>query len=274
MLNKITKLFLNPKKYLVLAVKIFEQYLCYLFANTAFFLQGQMDINPKSRWYDQGFSNKIGGFFIPHDKTKRIIIDLQPWDLVRRDMIILLLRSIIERNIKGNLAELGVHKGTTAKLIHHYVPDRTLYLFDTFCGINDSAVHSEKTSTGLPDTRGKFNDTSLEDVLRYIKQRNDNVRIYSGHFPNTVNEELNSEKFAFVHLDFDLYESTLDGLNYFYTRVSPGGFILVHDYNAWPGARRAVNDFFYKKTETPIPMPDKSGSALIIKLPRTEVGGI
>ena len=39
-------------------------------------------------------------------------------------MTILLLRSILERNIKGELAELGVWKGYTAKLIHCYVPER------------------------------------------------------------------------------------------------------------------------------------------------------
>jgi O-methyltransferase len=48
--------------------------------------------------------------------------------------------------------------------------------------------------------------------------------------------------------------------------VVPGGFILAHDYNSWPGARKAVEQFFRDKPEIPIPMPDKSGSALVLKL--------
>jgi hypothetical protein len=47
-------------------------------------------------------------------------------------------------------------------------------------------------------------------------------------------------------------------------RNFPGQFFL-HDYNTWPGARKAVDDFFVDKIETPIPMPDKSGSAVILK---------
>jgi hypothetical protein len=47
--------------------------------------------------------------------------------------------------------------------------------------------------------------------------------------------------------------------------MSIRGIILVHDYNAWIGARKAVDDFFADKVELPVPMPDKSGSVLIIK---------
>jgi O-methyltransferase len=57
------------------------------------------------------------------------------------------------------------------------------------------------------------------------------------------------------------------GLKYFYEKVNPGGFILAHDFNSWPGSRKAVREFFHDKPEVPIPMPDKSGSALILKLP-------
>jgi hypothetical protein len=47
--------------------------------------------------------------------------------------------------------------------------------------------------------------------------------------------------------------------------MSVGGIIIVHDYNAWIGARQAVDDFFFDKSEIPVPMPDKSGSVLIVK---------
>ena len=56
-----------------------------------------------------------------------------------------------------------------------------------------------------------------------------------------------------------------EGLRFFYPRMSPRGSLLIHDYNAWPGARRAVDEFFADKGELPVPMPDKSGSALVIK---------
>jgi O-methyltransferase len=76
---------------------------------------------------------------------------------------------------------------------------------------------------------------------------------------------LRGEQLAFVHLDADLYESTHAGLEFFYPRVPSRGFIVIHDYNSWLGARRAVDEFFRTRPELPIPMPDKSGSALVVK---------
>ena len=70
---------------------------------------------------------------------------------------------------------------------------------------------------------------------------------------------------AFVHIDPDLYEPTKEGLILFYPLLSQGGIMLIHDYNAWPGARKAVDEFFLDKNEYVIPMPDKSGSAIIVK---------
>jgi len=89
--------------------------------------------------------------------------------------------------------------------------------------------------------------------------------VFQGYFPDSVDKKLEQTTFAFVHLDADLYEPTRNGLEFFYPRVSSGGIILIHDYNAWPGCRKAVDKFFRIKKEFPIAMPDKSGSAIIVK---------
>ncbi|MGB6063944.1 MAG: TylF/MycF/NovP-related O-methyltransferase, partial [Desulfomonilaceae bacterium] len=106
---------------------------------------------------------------------------------------------------------------------------------------------------------------SLDLVKTYISQKNENVLYYKGYFPESIPQNLNGSRFALVHLDADLYEPTLEGLKFFYSRMSTRGIIVIHDYNAWPGVRNAVDTFFSDKHELPIPMPDKSGSALIIK---------
>jgi O-methyltransferase len=125
----------------------------------------------------------------------------------------------------------------------------------------------EARVTGHRTVEAEFADTSVEAVRRYIAPRRpENVVIHAGFFPATVPADWKEKEFAFVHLDADLYEPVLAGLHYFYDKVPPGGMIVVHDYNAWPGARRAVDEFFTGKRELPTPMPDKSGSALIVKL--------
>ena len=51
----------------------------------------------------------------------------------------------------------------------------------------------------------------------------------------------------------------------FYPLLSRGGIIVAHDYNAWIGSRKAVDEFCAETGIIPIPMPDKSGSCVILK---------
>lgn len=265
MIRQLKKLLRNPVRYAPVALKVAQQQLSYLFQHRSFFLQGQMDINPKSRWFSPEFVDRTGGFLPPADPVHRQISDLEPWDTTRRDMLILLLRMIVVRGVEGDLAELGVYRGFTARLIHHYLPERPLHLFDTFEGFNSRDVEAEKEKTSLVANAGHFGDTSLERARAYVGPVNQNVHFHKGLFPDSIPEGFGARRFALAHLDADLYEPITEGLRFFYPRMSPGGLIVVHDYNAWLGARQAVDDYFADKPEVPVPMPDKSGSALIVK---------
>jgi O-methyltransferase len=90
------------------------------------------------------------------------------------------------------------------------------------------------------------------------------TQIVKGHFPESIPGDIRNLVFAFVHIDSDLYQSVLDGLEFFHPRMSAGGIILIHDYNAWEGARLAVDYFYCQKSLKPIPMPDKCGSAVVV----------
>jgi O-methyltransferase len=46
-----------------------------------------------------------------------------------------------------------------------------------------------------------------------------------------------------LHVDVDAYESTRAVLHHLYDRVSPGGFVIVDEYYAWPPCRQAVDEF-------------------------------
>ena len=163
--------------------------------------------------------------------------------------------------VPGAFAEVGVYKGETARIIHTMDPARPLHLFDTFTGFHEKDLESEKSgATDLVD----FSDTSVERVRTFI-EGNENVIFHPGHFPETA-ENLSEEKFAFVHLDADLYMPTLAALRFFYQRLSPGGTILVHDYNHnWEGIRKAVHEFSATMPETIMEIPDWQGSVMIIR---------
>ena len=48
---------------------------------------------------------------------------------------------------------------------------------------------------------------------------------------------------ALLHLDGDMYESTMDALQALYHKVSLDGFVMVDDYGSVPACKRAIHDF-------------------------------
>lgn len=146
--------------------------------------------------------------------------------------------------IAGDIAEVGVYKGGSAKLICEAKGDRELHLFDTFEGIPGTTKHDS-----LYFDQGQF-PASYQNVANYLKDYS-NVHLYKGIFPATAGP-IDERKFSFVHLDVDVYESTLGCLDFFYPRMAIGGVIICHDYTWASGVRKACDDFFRNKPEAVI----------------------
>ena len=166
-------------------------------------------------------------------------------------------------HVEGAFAELGVYRGETARMIHEMDPLRRLFLFDTFEGFSERDLQCENRADEKWNSID-FSDTSV-DVVRQFIRGNGNIEYFPGHFPETANT-LPQEKYALVHLDADLYQPTLEGLRYFYPKLSPGGMIMVHDYSHnWVGVRKAVDEFIHTIHETLVFIPDWQGSVMILK---------
>jgi O-methyltransferase len=141
--------------------------------------------------------------------------------------------------VAGAIAELGVYRGGSARLICQVKGDRSLHLFDTFAGLPEA-------SKSDPDFRKGGFASSETEVRQYLSAFPD-VHFHVGFFPDTT-KGLEDLKFSFVHLDADLYESTIAGLQWFYPRLNRGGMLVSHDYDA-EGVRRAFDEFFADKPE-------------------------
>ncbi|MFC2100300.1 TylF/MycF/NovP-related O-methyltransferase [Bacteroidota bacterium] len=173
------------------------------------------------------------------------------------------IERIKKEQIQGSFAELGVYKGETAKIIHWMAPEKKFHLFDTFEGFKEKDLQ-EESGKAATYTEVNFADTNIEKVRRKI-QGNDNVIIHKGYFPETT-KDLENEQYALVNIDADLYNPIKSGLDYFYPRLSPGGVLIVHDYNPdWEGAMKAVDEFKARIPEIPIPLPDMNTSVMIVK---------
>jgi hypothetical protein len=177
---------------------------------------------------------------------------------------------IHKEGVAGDFAELGVYKGDTAAVLARHARrlGRTLWLLDTFEGFD------ERDFTGLDAGRASgFSDTSLEAVSQRVGLEN---TIYiDGYFPETASRLPDDRTYCLVNIDTDLYAPIKSGLEYFYPRMEPGGFIFVHDYGslAWAGVEKAVDEFFADKPECVVSIPDGAGS-VVIRRQRPTGGGV
>ena len=88
-----------------------------------------------------------------------------------------------------------------------------------------------------------------------------------GFFPGTASE-LKDETFCFISLDVDKYKPTLARLEILYSRLEPGGYVFIHDYNSTEsrqGVSRAVDEWIAQRPESILDIPDQSGSVVIRK---------
>lgn len=167
-----------------------------------------------------------------------------------------LLKSV--SNIVGDVCEVGVYRGGTAKIISENIKNCDLFLFDTFEGM--PYYDSEKDKDwGV----GTFNETDYEMVSKLFES-NKNVKVFKGVFPSDTSHHIEDRLFKFVHLDVDNYQPYKESLEFFYNRMVKGGIILFDDYDCGccPGANKAVDEFFSDKPEN----VQKNVGVYIVKL--------
>lgn len=180
----------------------------------------------------------------------------------------LLADEINKKHMEGDVAELGVYKGTFSRLINAKFPNKKLYLFDTFQSFDQkeykAELEQERCESGFIDV---FKDTSLEKVIGdmpYPEQCVPKV----GIFPDTA-VGLDGIRYAFVSIDVDFEKSIYEGLKYFYPRLNKGGAIFVHDYNNCflHGVKKAVEKYEELADESliKIPIADEGGTLVILK---------
>ena len=135
--------------------------------------------------------------------------------------------------------------------------DRDLHLFDTWEGLPEPT--DADRGSGF---RNRDYVASMQETSKYLSGYS-GVHFYQGLFPATA-DRIRDLKFSFVHLDVDLHVATVEGLEFFYPRMSRGGVIISHDYYS-PGVRTAVDEFFRDKPEIVMQQP-ASAHCIIVKL--------
>lgn len=168
------------------------------------------------------------------------------------------------QTIPGNVAEVGVWRGGTTKLLSRVFvgTQKVVHAFDTFEGMPPpDPVKDLYGDRVLPEGGMK---ADYATTMAYLSDC-DNVKLHKGVFPQTA-KPIAAQVFCFVHVDCDIYPSIRDCCQFFYPRLNRGGVIVFDDYGYYccPGAKGAVDEYFNDRPESPMRFP--GGQAAVIKL--------
>jgi len=161
----------------------------------------------------------------------------------------------IKRNNINNFAECGCWYGHSSLALSKILKENNFQgkfdIFDSFEGglsdlhIKDSNLFNNLTKNDILKQKKAF--SSSESFLKEILKDFEFVNINKGWIPS-VFKKINNFEYQFVHIDVDLYQPTLDSLNFFYPKLIKEGIIVIDDYNLsqFPGAKIAVDEFILK----------------------------
>lgn len=165
-------------------------------------------------------------------------------------------------SVPGALLEVGTWRGGTAGLIASRVPDRTLYVADTFTGVVRASAWEHYVD-------GAHSDTSAELVHDFLAKTLSltNFQILSGIFPDATSEVLGDAALAFVHIDVDVYESAREVFDFAWERLSANGIVVFDDYGfrtACAGITKLVDEM--RGDDDKLVLDNLNGQAYVIKL--------
>ena len=166
---------------------------------------------------------------------------------------------IIKNNIEGDFVECGVWKGGSSMLMAYTLQDagisnRKIYLYDTFEGMTkpgemDGPEEKDQWEQGkVTDTLNNMCYSPIEEAKANMDKTGypvENIIIVKGRVEDTIPRTISS-KISLLRLDTDWYESTKHELVHLFPLLEKNGVLIVDDYGAWQGARKATDEYFNK----------------------------
>jgi hypothetical protein len=131
----------------------------------------------------------------------------------------------LSASLAGYVAECGVYQGANALVALLSSPQlrsRCYELFDSFEGLRALSENDPKSR------EGEFADANF-DSLRETLAVFPKVQLTKGYFESTL-PRLDRHDYAVVYVDCDLESPTRFCCEYFWGKIQPGGYLLVHDY--------------------------------------------
>jgi O-methyltransferase len=206
--------------------------------------------------FEDGALDQNSGQLLPFDRELRA--DGRDWPahaetmigLRRLDNIQYCVTEVLRDGVPGDLVETGAWRGGAVIFMRgilkaHGDRRRLVWVADSFAGLPKPDVERFPADEGdrhwtFPQLTVSRNEVEA-NFVRY-GLLDDQVRFLPGWFRDTL-PTAPIEQIAVLRLDGDMYESTMVALDSLYLKLSPGGFVIVDDYNCVPQCKLAVDDF-------------------------------
>lgn len=161
-----------------------------------------------------------------------------------------LLDSIISStslaSVPGMILEVGAYEGGNALallMLNKAVSSRQYCMIDSFEGFPEIS-ENDPTDYGAGYYATK---TPFEQIVNDFSGF-DNTMVIKGFVPSAFSNLPEDAVFSLVFYDCDLYQPAIDTFKFSWDRLSPGGYMIVHDYCAevggFKGVKAAVNEYF------------------------------
>lgn len=146
--------------------------------------------------------------------------------------------SVRASQLQGAFCEFGIYQGGSLELIAKFNPNVNIFGIDSFQGLPEPTQHDFHHE-------GEFANVDYTAIVGYFKMIHPTVRILRGFSPKVFEFFDENIRFAFVHIDVDMYGSVKDACDFFYPRMVENGIMLFDDYGftSTRGARIAVDEF-------------------------------
>tara|TARA_B100001250_G_scaffold286226_1_gene248236 strand:+ start:1442 stop:2104 length:663 start_codon:yes stop_codon:yes gene_type:complete len=148
--------------------------------------------------------------------------------------------------IKGDCIEFGIFTGSSFrhtinvenKLNKH--SDTNFYGLDSFEGFPNSSHPFFKKTDFIA------NENKVKKIERINKGK---VHIIKGFFDESLKTETlnNVKKLKFVHLDCDLYVSSIEPFRYIKSRLVNGAYLMIDDFTNIDREGKSIREAFYKE---------------------------
>ena len=156
------------------------------------------------------------------------------------------VEAVVADGVEGGIIEAGAWRGGAALLMRATLDtmgdERIVWVADSFQGFAPGDAPPDDGSIDLrafdflsvpeEEVRESFARLGLEEGVRFVP----------GYFEDTL-AALAGERWAIVRLDADTYAPTRHALRCLYPGLAAGGYLIVDDYGAFEGCRRAVDEF-------------------------------